>query len=71
MNKPARGNTTHEGEQGPLGSSDPGTTPFALLALTGSILGEDMLAERNAERYADRVIQTLFANDELSIAERR
>jgi hypothetical protein len=41
-------------------------TPFALSALSGSVLGEDILAERNAERHAERVIRTLFAEDEPS-----
>ena len=43
-------------------------TPFALSALTTSILGEDILAEKNAHRHADRIIRTLFDDDDLSVA---
>ena len=36
--------------------------PFALSALSGGILGADVLAEDQAERHADRLVQTLFGD---------
>jgi len=38
-----------------------GATPFALSALTEGILGTEILTEEYAERYADRIVRTLFS----------
>ena len=39
-----------------------GVIPFALSALSRGILGADVLAEDQAERHADRLVQTLFGD---------
>ena len=39
-----------------------GVIPFALSALSGGILGADVLAEDQPERHADRLVQTLFGD---------
>jgi AcrR family transcriptional regulator len=39
-----------------------GVIPFALSALSGGILGADMLAEEQAEQHADCLVQTLFGD---------
>ncbi|MGF1473381.1 MAG: TetR family transcriptional regulator [Rubrobacteraceae bacterium] len=37
-----------------------GTTPFALSALSGEVLGKDVLTEQYADEHADRISQTVF-----------
>lgn len=39
------------------------TTPFALSPLTNAVLGTDVLGDDYPERYADRLVRTLFNAD--------